>query len=942
MKPYKYKTVVLLLISLIFFSFSFTSAAADKISMNFKGADIRDVLRTIAELADVNLVTDGSVNGEITIHLKEISFLDALKLITQTHNLAYKWSGNTVVVATPEKIEQIYSAMTIKTVVVKHAKLAEIQSIINQIYPNLSVTIDQRNKSLIFRGKVEDIKAVEDLLKNLDTEKNPTIEIISIPVEKSEFLSEYLQRVNPDLVIESDKNGKLIIYGSSNDISNASLLLEKLVKELDEEKIIIKEEYSIIETIKIKYVEVAYIKELITQMYPEIRILADSQNSQLIYNDSEEDLRTIKNLVSKIDLPITDFKEGYNKETIIVNYAEIDDVKKAIEDLSPYLNVKLLTGTKQLIVTGPEDDIKSAVTLAASIDENNKTVTRIATIDYASLEDIEGIITDIYPEIGFKSSGRKKEIIINGMNDMVEDVFALIDKVDVPRKQVIIEARVEEISTTDMSELGINSEQMSQIEIIDVNDDGKIDGVGLDFADFIKALETKGNSNTLANPRLMTLSGEEARLLIGDRIPITVESIQEGSVITSVEYIEAGINLVFTPWITSDNKINLKVNPQVSTIGESIGTALPPINTREAETTIRLNDGETFAIGGLIQDDVIESISKVPLLAEIPILGHLFKSRKVQNMKTELIIFITPHIVNEKLVDQDNTDRIEQNKSQSEDYNSLDGEILENKQEIKKGVVDNTKKKSSSFIALTKDELNKIIRSNNQVSEEKSTFNIANNDDKNNQDKDREDNDNEDNKDNDNEDEQILKDINSEKKKTIKSSQETIKLVDNKYEKNKEEELVNKDLENEEENEKINEDLNKFKNVEEENIIIQENAENNNADVIIKERNQAKPIDLDEYYLYKYYLTEIITVRELANLYNIKEELIIEANKDNNASVGSTINLPLPKSRIYTMKKGDTLYKIHNLYGVSIEDIKKLNRIENEHIISMGTEIVLP
>src|SRR6056297_928139 len=87
--------------------------------MNFKGTDIRDVLRSISEVAEVNLVTDGSVKGNITIHLKSISFQKALNLITQTKGLDYKWDANTVVVATPERIKEIYEEENIKIKVLK-------------------------------------------------------------------------------------------------------------------------------------------------------------------------------------------------------------------------------------------------------------------------------------------------------------------------------------------------------------------------------------------------------------------------------------------------------------------------------------------------------------------------------------------------------------------------------------------------------------------------------------------------------------------------------------------------------------------------------------------------------------------------------------------------------------------------------------------------------
>lgn len=583
MKAYRNKIFTLTLIILIIFGQSLLTAAETRINMNFKGVDIRDVFRTIAELADVNLVTDGSVVGNITVHLKELSFSDALDLITQTHDLAYKWYENTVVIATPERIDQIYEDIVVKTVDVNYADLREIENILNGVYPILSIVPDQRNHKLIFRGKAEDIRNAEKLLAKLE--------------------------------IESDYEGF----------------------------------FKFLNNIKVNYIDVIYLKELVNEMYPEINIIADSQNNQLVFNGSKEQFSQLKALVSIIDIEQFQIEDCCITESIDIEHADIANVIIELEEISNTLSVEALYDSKKLIIKGVQRDVERALFLASSIDKQEEKLTKVIKIDYASLEELEDIITNLYPDINFLTSSQNKEVILNGKKDLVEDVLLLIAEIDIPRKQVIIEARVEEIFSTDLRELGVNSDQLSKIEFMDQNDDGFIDHIGLTFANFITLLESKGVSNTLANPRLMTISGEEASLLIGDRIPVTVESVEDGSVIRSIEYIEAGINLIFTPWVTSDNKINLKVNPQVSSIGNSIGTALPPINTREAETTIRLNDGETFGIGGLIQDDIIDSISKIPLLGDIPIFGKLFKSRNEQNIKTELIIFITPYIVDNQM-----------------------------------------------------------------------------------------------------------------------------------------------------------------------------------------------------------------------------------------------------------------------------------------------------
>ncbi len=944
-------------------------AAAPRINMNFKGVDIRDVLRTIAELSDINLVTDGSVTGNITIHLKDITFLDALKLITQTGDLAYKWYENTVVVATTERMDQLYSNITVKTIFIEYAELTKVKDIANQVYPDLGITIDNRNHNLILKGKDEDIQRTEELIAKLDTKQTDITEVIPIPAERADFLINYMRKIYPELLTELDSAGNIILYGSSNLIKEATLLIDKLVGQYDNQENEIVDN-NIMGSIKVEYVEIEYIKGIINQMYPEIKIISDPKNSQLIFDGSEEEFKQINHLVSRIDIKVEEEQSQgrYIAKIFNVEHAELTDIKKAIEDVSPSISVKPITGTNQLLLQGLEKDINLAVSIASTIDQQRQRITKIANIDYSVLQDIEAIITKLYPDVGYNTNVEDKKMVIFGEKDKVGNVVALIDKIDIPRKQVIIEVRIEEVSSRDMDNLGVNPDSISKIEIIDENADGLIDGLGLSIPQFINAMKTKGISNTLANPRLMTLSGEEARLLIGDKIPITLEEFKDDKIVTSIEYIEVGIKLLFTPWVTADNKVSLKIHPQISTIGESIGTALPPINTREVETNVILNDGEPFAIGGLIQDDEIESLSKIPLLSDIPILGQLFKHRKVENFKTELIIFITPHIVNDnmnrndtKSASDDGQDIILNTLSQTEedvkdDQEVLDREEIDKKKEEDRNLSDqiiigkndsenkeSEKTNSSGFVGLTKEELFEIIGFPDQEEEEKieneeSEEAFAKNDQENSN-KDEEQKEEESFNDQtktkneiiNNQDELIVTDIQSEQDENLTIADEVDKTDQIISKKEKSEHL-----EIEEKPEiQVKEEIQEKEEVQEK----QEKEEEQEQDVQLASSIQ---IDRGIYYFYNYFLSAEITTKELADLFNVKEELIKEANKSIEASVGTNIKIPIVKSRIYILNKGDTIWKIHSLYDISVEEIKKINNIEDENDLPIGSVIVIP
>jgi pilus assembly protein CpaC len=164
---------------------------------------------------------------------------------------------------------------------------------------------------------------------------------------------------------------------------------------------------------------------------------------------------------------------------------------------------------------------------------------------------------------------------------------------------------------------------------------------------FIDALKENGLVKILAEPTLVTLSGQEARFLAGGEFPIPVP--QQFNVIT-VTFKQFGVGLSFTPTVLSDDKISLRVAPEVSDLDFSTaivlqGFVVPGLTTRRAATVIELANGQSFAIAGLLRETVREAVAKFPVLGDIPILGALFRSTSFQKNESELIIIVTPHLV---------------------------------------------------------------------------------------------------------------------------------------------------------------------------------------------------------------------------------------------------------------------------------------------------------
>ncbi len=164
----------------------------------------------------------------------------------------------------------------------------------------------------------------------------------------------------------------------------------------------------------------------------------------------------------------------------------------------------------------------------------------------------------------------------------------------------------------------------------------------------IQALEEQGVARRLAEPNLITMSGEKASFLAGGELPIPVA---QSNNVTTIEYKKFGVGLTFTPTVLEGSLINLRIEPEVSQVDETSGSfkagsiTIPRITVSRASTVVELKSGQSFAIAGLLQNTSATTTEQLPWLGDIPVLGALFRSRSFQQRETELAIIVTPHLV---------------------------------------------------------------------------------------------------------------------------------------------------------------------------------------------------------------------------------------------------------------------------------------------------------
>lgn len=251
------------------------------------------------------------------------------------------------------------------------------------------------------------------------------------------------------------------------------------------------------------------------------------------------------------------------------------------------------------------------------------------------------------------------------------NLMQVIKKLDRRSKQVFVQVLIAEVSLDKSSELGLQTgligggNPTSNLTVAGMYDPlgtlGTITGLlsaggtltpgitasPLNITAVLKALDKKGLLNILSTPNILTSDNKEAEINVGENVPFQGSStVTTGFQTTSVERKDIGINLKIKPQISEGDYIRMDINQEISAVKDSKGQAIDLITTkRSAKTSVVVKDKETVAIGGLIQDSEEETVSKVPFLGDVPLLGWLFKTKTKTRKKTNLMILLTPHIV---------------------------------------------------------------------------------------------------------------------------------------------------------------------------------------------------------------------------------------------------------------------------------------------------------
>jgi type IV pilus secretin PilQ/predicted competence protein len=298
---------------------------------------------------------------------------------------------------------------------------------------------------------------------------------------------------------------------------------------------------------------------------------------------------------------------------------------------------------------------------------------RIFKLKYASIDKVQEILEAIPGMRTVKIHDPSKTIIVEDTPENIAKIEKVLSYWDKRPKQVVIEAKILEVELTDDMSFGVNWEQImgdvrlgtggfssavlptvAPVSPVPAEGTGVfgnvLTGAGTNhqLSAALDALQTKTKINTLSTPRILALHGETAKVQVGGQQGYQVTTVDDGVQTQTIEFIDTGTILEITPHIDDDNNILLYVEPSINSASLQGPSGIPVVKTTTVTTRLLVKNGGTAFIGGLIQDTMTDTRNKIPVLGSIPLLGALFRRTSTTLKKTELVVLITPRILESK------------------------------------------------------------------------------------------------------------------------------------------------------------------------------------------------------------------------------------------------------------------------------------------------------
>jgi type II secretion system protein D len=567
-----------------------------RFTLEFVDADLVDVFQALATQSGVNIALSGSVKGKATLRLRNVSLEQAMNIVTKLNGLDYAWVDAAYVVGTPDEVRAMrVSELRSAVVVLQHISPENAQQALSKLTPDVTVSTQKGTRSVLLLGTESSLAKAERALAEMDVKAPP-----SPPTT---------------------------------------------------------------EVVAVRYLKAEQLAEMISTALPEVKVQPGPQENTLLVTANDQQWDSVRSMVKASDVAPSAAQAV--QMIYYVKYTSPTELQAALRSLVPDLSVTLAPRSfTPAVQRGTGGAGQTAQILAAP----QYTGGSGGGGTTGGAGGTAGVTVEAAPITA---------LILAGAPYTVESGMKLLEQLDKAPKQVHITAMVTEINRDDVSRLGIDwgptsgpglgetGIPLNVGEVMPPKSDntgvtttdlignphglevGRVVRLPLQWTASIRALEQTGRAKILSNPSVTTLDGRQTSLHTGQTIyyQVAIAAATTGGVITDTRTIDVGVLLSVNPRVTGDGYVTLTIAPTVSSIVGATVAQLPIVQTRDLITTVRVKSGETAVLAGLVTDQEQVTIKRVPFLGDVPLIGELFKHVEKRPQHTEILIFVTPSIL---------------------------------------------------------------------------------------------------------------------------------------------------------------------------------------------------------------------------------------------------------------------------------------------------------
>ncbi|MDP2535131.1 type II secretion system secretin GspD [Alteromonas stellipolaris] len=588
------------------------SVTAAEYMPNFKDTDISEFINIVGKNLERTIIVDPNVRGKISVRSYDML----------TEDQYYQFFLNVL---------QVYDFAVV-----------EMPSGILKVV---------RSKD----AKTSNIPVVEGSAKDGDEMITRVVPVYNVPVrELAPILRQLNDQAGGGNVVSHDPSNVMMITGRAAVVNRLVEIIERVDRAGDEE----------VEIVKLRFASASEMVRIIdsinksqgkanTGAKSDPRVVADDRTNSVIVSGDIKARQRLINLIERMD---QELETSGNTRVMFLNYAKADDLVKVLQGVSASIQAEEKSGStnsrgssnRDVSIDAHEDSNALVITAEPDMMRSLEEVVRQLDIRRAQVQ-VEAIIVEVFESDGttlgvqwVSESGGGTQFS-NGVIPVGSLAVAVKEAEDTTETETYVSDDGSPYTVTNTDE----GDYTSLASLLG-SANGLIAGI-IDngWGAVVQAVSTDTNSNVLATPHLTTMDNEEAYFIVGQEVPIitgTSTGSNNSNPFQTVDRQEVGIKLKVTPQINEGDAVQLLIEQEVSSVSGATSVDIS-INKREIKTTVIVDDGGTIVLGGLIDEDVQESVSKVPLLGDIPILGNLFKSTSTSKRKRNLMVFLKPTIV---------------------------------------------------------------------------------------------------------------------------------------------------------------------------------------------------------------------------------------------------------------------------------------------------------